>query len=477
MKKSISYTALLSLAAATGFIAILAITTLPPPNPERPVPGIGARFEYATAERRLSAIEIDEKTVPWRALDSPVLTVHGQFAYVMVTVANDSPEGRSLIIHNRTRNYFTALLLPTDRGAEIKYKQGDPVPAGQSPLRHTRAAFPVQVASGETKTFFLEYMNERDIVIDPAVSDSSDWFSRAGLERDIATLVASSMFGIVLVNLVAGLLLGRLELLRVAFLMFSLLLFFLRQSRLFLLLIDPLAYAAWFYPFCIGLELVSAHIFFGFLMGPNFRPWQHLSYRLLTALTVAIVGVSFFFEPFTMADILNLFALITLMIVLIGVYHALRSRDAHVLQTMLAFAPWIGLMASEVILNYISPRQIFLADFRQAFGMILSFILVTATSMHGSETEGSDELARVVTERDAALRNVERCLAEMGENRARERARIASECLLPLDGIVASAAALGREHTDPGVVSASRMIAEEASSVRRLLSESEGDAE
>ncbi len=459
----------LAVVVALGIGAILAVTLIPRPPLVGFVPGVTVTLRYQAPDRRLSAREILREDSPWRSLSNEALTVHSQCAYVAVSISNSTAEDQSFIVSNNTRNYLTSLLVPSDRGAVQKFRQGDPVPSGESPLKHFRPAFPVQVAAGQTSVFYLEYLNERGIVLDPAVSDSADWFNHAAQERDIATLVAGLLFCVLLVNLIGGLLLERGALLRLAFLVFSLTFFFLRQSRLLLVLADPLPYAEWLYPLSIGLELVSAHLYFGYLMGPNFRWWQHAAYRALSAATAGIVGVSFFFQTYTMADVLNVLALITLLIVLIGVFRAFRNRDVPVLLTMLALGPWIGLMATEVVVIYIVPRQVFLADYRQAFGMVLSLILATIAEFRAAEhslSAGREELLR---QRDEARRSAERCISSTGERVRHARAAMAAEAGPGLEGIAAAAAALEREHADPGVVAASRLIISETETLQRHL--------
>lgn len=459
----------LSIAVTLGIGSILALTLIPRPPRISAIPGVTVTFRYQAPDRRLSAREIQREDSPWRNLPEDALTVHSQCAYVAVSISNSTAEDRSFIVSNHTRNYLTALLVPSDRGAVQRYRQGDPVPSSESPLRHFRPAFPVQVAAGQTSVFYLEYLNERGIVLDPAVNDSADWFTHAAQERDIATLVAGLLVSVLLLNLLGGLLLERGALLRLAFLVFSLTFFFLRQSRLLLQLVDPLPYAEWLYPLSIGLELVSAHLYFGFLMGPNFRWWQHTAYRALSAATVGIVGISFFFQTYTMADVLNVLALITLFIVLIGVFRALRNRDVPVLLTMLALGPWIGLMAAEVVIIYIVPRQVFLADYRQAFGMVLSLILATITEFRAAEHALSEDREETLRQRDEARRSAERCITSTGERVRLARSSMAAEAYPGLEGIAAAAAALAREHTDPGVVAASRLIIGETETLQRHL--------
>ncbi len=474
MRNPPDFTAMLAAASVVGMAAILAVTLLPSPAPVRAVPGVTASFSLSVSDHQLSSSELLDPDRKWRELQNDTQIEESQFAYVTVALSNGGIEDRSLVIQNATRNFYTVFLEKSGHELRTKYRQGDPVPARESPLRHTRAAFPVMLRSGAAATYVLEYVNERDVVIDPEVLDSADWAYRAGRERDIGNLIASAVMCLALLNLIAGITLYRGELVRLSFLAFSILFFFLRQTRLLLLILNSVAYAEWLYPLSIGLELVSAHLFFGFLMGKNFSPWQHASYRVLAALSAVLVGVSFFFQPYTMADILNVLALVTLIIVLVGVYHAARNRDRAVLRTMLAFAPWLAMMAVEIVIIYVHPRAVFLAEYRQAFGMLLTVLLVTVTGMYRRDCLDGKERETLIEERDEAARKAERCLKEANGAERRVRSRIAADCALPLDEIVATALALGREHPDPGVASASRLIASEASNVKSLIARPDG---
>lgn len=469
MRKKPSFTAMLSGASVVGIAVILAVTLIPSPEPVQGPQGIGVTLSMDVPDHRLSSAELIDPTRAWTPLRDASVTAHSQYAYVQMEIANTGNEDRSLVIQNDTRNYFTALLARDGMRFKTRYRQGDPVPSGESPLRHIRAAFPVTLRAGESETFILEYMNERDIVIDPVVRDSSDWFTAAGSERDMVTFIAASVLCLTLLNLIAGIMLFRPELVRMSFLTFSLLFFFIRQSRLLLILCDPLPYAPWLFPLSIGFELVSAHIYFGYMMGKNFMPWQQWSYRILSILTVVLVTVSFFFAAFTVADILNVLAMITLVIVLVGVMNALRRRDIPVLQTMLAFAPWISMMAVEIVVIYVKPRQIYLADYRQAFGMLLSLILVTIANVRNREYESARRIEQLSAELSDSKRNVERGIEAERKGRETVRSALASDCEPSLAGIFAAAGTLQREYSEPGVVAATEVIVSEASRVADIL--------
>lgn len=469
MRRFHRFPVMLTGTALAGIVAILAVTTLPSPVPARSVPALDLAMSMSVSDRQLSSAELVAPGRNWEVLGDAPVTAHAQYAYVRMVLENTGSEDLSLVIQNDTRNYYTALLAFNGREYIARYRQGDPVPAKESPLRHIRAAFPVTLRSGGSDTFILEYMNERDIVLDPDVRSAAEWFSLAGAERDIVLLISASVLCLILINLIAGLSLFRPELIRMSFLSFSLLFFFARQSRLLLLLINPLPYTNWLFPLSIGFELVSAHVFFGALMGKNFLPWQHWAYRILSGLTVALVIASFFGAAYTIGDILNVLAMITLLIVVIGVLNALRNHDYGVLQIMLAFAPWILMMAVEIVIIYIKPRQIFLADYRQAFGMLFSLILVTVTSIRNREREGNENMERLTAELAEAKRGIQRDELAVREDRARYRARLAADCETPLAGIFAAIGTLQREYSDPGVIAAADVIVTEAARIGDTL--------
>ncbi len=469
MRKSLSFTAVLVGTAILGIAVILAVTLIPSPVPSKPIPGLGVSVEYSVSDHRLSSAELTDNARVWRSLDGAPLTVPSQYAYARFSLTNAGDSDMALIVQNDTRNYYTSFLSFDGRVYTTRFRQGDPVPSGESPLRHIRAAFPVSLPPGTSTQFVLEYMNERDIVVDPDVREATQWFTEAGIERDIVIFISASVLCLTLMNLIAGLALFRPELVRMSFLTFSLLFFFARQSRLLLVIFSSQAYAPWLYPLSIAFELVSAHIFFGYLMGENFRPWQRWAYRILSALTVFLTAVSFFGAAYTVADVLNVFAMITLLIVLVGVLTAARRRDAAVLQIMLAFAPWILTMAVEIVIIYIKPRQIFLADYRQAFGMLFSLILVTVTSIRTREREAGERILRLGAELAEARRCQEANEGKIREERVKYRSRLAADCEAPLVGIFAAVGTLQREYSDPGVVAAADLIVTEASRIGDAL--------
>ncbi len=411
----------------------------------------------AVSDTQRSSLSLTEVDNSFRPFHDKRLRLSDRYAYLWLRIKNTESEAHDLIIINESYNYYVELLKPDRLGAVTLYRQGDRVPVSDSPLDYHRAALPITIPPKAELNVIIEYSGPRGIVIDPEILTEEEFLRRLIWERTHSSLVYGVIIALLLLNLLIGAATNDRLSSRLAVLVASVFLFSLRQSRLLLLLIDPLVYPEWLFPLSVALNL-AAGIFFGYEATRDYlRVWAVRALKAGLAGAAFFSFLSFFFKPYVMADLLNLLSVLMVLLFIFASFRALRSGDKRLSSIIAAFIPWLIFMIADVVSSIFGLRLGGNAEYRQLYGLAATFFLVT-----------------VVVGREAVIASLGISADKSGALDQKAFEDIKKNMLLefghslrqPINTIIALAAILRRDFADPRIIAASQTIDDEARALK-----------
>jgi len=400
---------------------------------------------------------------PWERLPSDGIMVSDSFAYVRLELRNQSQTDREVILYNNVRNYRTSLLKPLEQGAVLLARHGDNVPISESPLRHYKASFPVIVPADSQSVYILEYYGVRGIKIDLDVLGIDLWLSQHLYERSLMSFAVGGLIILILLNLILSILVGNRYFFSTALFLFTLCFFYMRQSRLLMLVIDPLTYADWLYPVSISINCLGALYFFRSLIPADYSGWEKKAIEVLMGVSVILGIISLFYKPYDVGDILNAFSVLILPLLFYYTAKAAFRQDYMPLMVVLSFIPWIILMVIDVIKAQFTQRQTNSEDFKLWVGLLTSLVLLLVTRLYTYARFVSPDVPVVVAPDPAAAATVRQSMIQENCNE-----RFFYRFHQPLDSIIASARIMEKEYADPGIMAVAQIIIGEAETIKHV---------
>lgn len=446
-----------------------------PPLEGNGVEDISAEFYLSISSERKTSFDLKKIDDTYDEFSDGRLTSGSRFAYLWIELMNSGNVDREIVLANQVRNYYTELLSPDKTGAVTMFRQGDIVPLSESPFRHYKPGFPLVVKAGTTASYVMEYHGPRGLAIAPEILSTSTWLDRVSRERGLAGFICGVFVFLLLFNSMNGIVLGKAYSFAVAFFIISVFLFFLRQSRILLLVIDPLIYPEWLYPVTIAFNLIGAIGFAIVLLRKYYSRWKIVFLRTAAGLCCALAVVSFFITPYRNADLLNLLTLVSLPVMLSGIYYAVKNKDFGVLYIALSFIPWIVMVVVDIISAYMDVRLTMPAEYRQAFGMISSLLLLSVTVQWVQGQKNRDSNAGLVDELELARREMAGQVTSVTELRTSVLHQVGYQLRQPLDSILALSLILSNEYADPRINSISKVLSAEAGELKRKIEKEVGN--
>ncbi|MBU1079663.1 MAG: hypothetical protein KKB59_04170, partial [Spirochaetes bacterium] len=459
----------LTIGAAATTLLIAAATVVGREHPAAPPPGLSIVLKYAAGDTRRTSMQLRELDDSYAELAGAGVSTNANYAYLWIRAENSTLRDIEAVFANRTRNYYTEILEPMPLGARILHRQGDIVPVSESPMRHHRTAFPIIAPAGKAVEFVVEYHGPRGIVIDPVVLGTADYLSFALSERSMGSLVSGALFCLLFFNTASGLMLGKKYFFAIAAFIAALSFFYLRQSRLLMLIIDPLFYPEWLFPLTISLNLASAMAFSRSVFGRRMTGLETWTIRGIVVAAVLLTAAGAALAPYAIADILNLLSIVALCATLPSVYRSYAAGEKEPIWLFISFSPWIAMMLMDILTGFLGRRASPLGEYRHAFSLVASLFLLSITlqKMQGLAAEARAKAATLEMERMRT--NMDGRLGSLSELRTALLERIDHRLRQPLDGIIASARLLERSYAVPRVAAASRLIVDEATELKRSV--------
>jgi signal transduction histidine kinase len=340
------------------------------------IPGVEIASAVWTGSRQLHALELQQAPVPVAPGAPGRHSTSDKFAYLWLRLENGSDRALSGVVASRSRNYHTGFLVLGSAGALAVYEHGDTVPASRYPFRYYRAAFPLTLEPGETRTVVLEYHGPRGLVVDPVLMETPQFFAIAIRERTFVAFASGCFVFVVILLLAKGLVLGMPVMFGAAFFVASVFFFFLRQSRALLMLFDPWIYPEWIFPVSIALNLIAALVFAMLLLGKHGSRWHRWSFAGLAVVVSICVLISLVAKPYEIADILNLLAFPVLALIVLLAGKALKAGDHEVILIALAFVPWVIMMVMDILGGLTATKPTSMQEYQQLIGLAGSMVLL-----------------------------------------------------------------------------------------------------
>ena len=464
---------ILSICLSLIMINILPVFSAHPPRLD--VPEISADMYLSFTTERKSSFDLKYVDHTYLEFSGERTVSRSRFAYVWIELSNNGEIDREIILANGIRNYYTELLSPDDSGAVTLFRHGDIVPLAESPFRHYKSGFPLFLKAGTTTSYVLEFHGPRGLAIEPEVLSCSTWLNRVARERSLVGFICGVFVFLLLVTSISGIIIGRKYSISVAFFIASVFFFFLRQSRILLLVLDTWSYPEWLYPLTITLNILGALVFAGVLLGEYLNLWKKVVLRTVGGIAIVLTIASFLYDPYMIADILNLLPFIAIPVIFGSVVRAVKKKDIGILFITLSLIPWIVMFVVDIISAFMDVRLSFPLEYRQAFGMIASlFLLAIATQYVQSQkhrkghSEVVDELRQVRMEMAGQVTSVT-------ELRASVLHQVGYQLRQPLDSILALAMILSNEYADPRINAVSKVLTAEAGALKRKIENEVGN--
>ncbi|MFP4384955.1 MAG: ATP-binding protein [Spirochaetia bacterium] len=423
---------------------------------------------YTVSTKRLSSMELRSRNLSYIPFTGKKQFSDAKFVYLWISIKNTGFLDREYLIFNESRNYYTELLEPSELGAVTVHRHGDIVPPSQYPVHHTTAVFPVTIPANSKENFIIEYHGPRGIVADPQVTTSVSFSSWVVRSRGRLGLTYGAALGLILLQLLAGIILRQKKFLGSAMVTASVFFFSLRQSRLLLLLISPLTYPEWLFPLSIFFNITASIVFALFLLAPHLT--KGLKLMLLTGWAAALITAltSMFAVPYLMADILNLLSLIILVITGAGIFRGIRRRDKVVFWIVLSFTPWIAMMLLDILAGFFQFRFTTQSS-PQFLGLLGSVILISITLLKLHRDAGFRLDTAADTDIPGGNKESTSQLEKLAEFRISLFKHINQQLRRPLDGAIAGIRLLQKEFSDPGITSAAKIIYREVAACKQIM--------
>lgn len=420
-----------------------------------PIPqgDVKTRMFIKAESSRLSALDLYRRPFSFQPLTKTSRLIKDHYAYLWIIAENPTNQDKTLYFVNRSTNYYTEIMRPAPGGAETLYRQGDIIPLSQSPIKDIRSVFPLSLPAKSTQQWVVEYHGPRSVIVEPYIMEGQPLMEQVVQERSILGIISGIIILLILINLLIGIIAGKTFSLGVALFHTSVFFFFLRQSRLLHIIIDPQAYPEWLFPLSIATNLFSAGFLIHLLLGSFMGRLERAFLRMVGALIIGLTGISFFAFPYEMADALNFMAFPLLLLLLPSLYKCLKERRYEVIWVMITFLPWIVLMIADILASYQAVRVFGFNRYRQGIGLVLHGLLFTGVNLY-----------QVIHKTDSFFPRGQ-------ETRKEEFAEVdpRSSLIPSLETIHASARMLTRQYHEASLTAIVQVISQETQRVLSLL--------
>lgn len=426
---------------------------------------VSAVCYWVSSDTEIPSLDLVSDKVEWKLFTGEPIKTGAPYVYVRVDLRNRDHVDREMILYNNARNYQTSLLQPVGKSAVVLYRHGDRIALSNSPVKHYRAAFPVIVPSGTETRYYMEIFGYRGLLVDPGINSAGIWLTQNMSERGLLSFAMGGLIILVLLNLILSVLIGSRYFFSTALFLFSLSFFYLRQSRLLMLVIDPLAYPDWLFPVAIAMNCATGMYFFTTLFPPGYTGWERRAAHILMISAIILGICPFFYNPFVMADILNAFSVLILPPVFYyTIVSALRGYYPP-LMVVGSLSPWIFLMVVDVVIAQFGLRQTSSADFRLWAGLVVSLLLLFVSRVYlYSRAVLESSPARPVEPGSSS--GLSRTASELALINTSSTERFFYRFHQPLDSIIASARIMEKEYADPGIMAVAQIIIGEAEKIK-----------
>lgn len=455
----------LAVACILAGVAVFLISLESPGETSFDNHAVSAVCYWVASDTEIPSLALVADDLKWKPFPGKPISTGMTYVYVRVDLRNRDHFDREMILYNKARNYQTSLLKPVEKGAVLLYRHGDRIPLSNSPVKHYQAAFPVIVPAGTDTRYIMEFFGHRGLLVDPGIYSASVWLSRNMSERGLLSFAVGGLILLVLLNLILSVLLGGRYFFSTALFLFSLSFFYLRQSRLLMLVIDPLAYPDWLFPFSIAMNCATGMFFFTTLFPAGYTGWEKKAAHTLMISAMILGMFPFFYNPFVMSDVLNAFSVLILPPVFYYTIVSALKGYFPPLMVVGALSPWIFLMVLDVVIAQFGLRQTYSADFRLWAGLVVSLVLLFVSRVYLYSRAVLDTVSLntgKTGEPAVAARTAKQLVSINTSNMERFFYRFHQ----PLDSIIASARIMEKEYADPGIMAVARIIVGEAEKIK-----------
>ncbi|MDC7226026.1 MAG: ATP-binding protein [Spirochaetales bacterium] len=452
-----------------SFLVILLIYISNRFSTEEHVSGIKSEYSLLFSEERRSVFGLASEQRFVNADVSRSIRTTSPYAYLKVELLNETETAADVILYNTSWNYYIEMLSPERDAAVTLYRYGDRVPFGDSPYRHIKPGFPVTVPAGSRLTFILEYFSPSSIVIAPGIISFQSYLDAAVSERTVAGFFCGVFMILILINTVNGFLLNGLDFFPAVAFMLSLFFFFLRQSRILLLLIDPMVYPDWLFAFSIGLNIITSINLARSLMKEYFCRKLGLLLIVIISVSAGLMIYSFFGAPYLAADLLNLLVPAVVVLIGVGVFRSLKAGDYDMLYIVLVFIPWLTTMAVDITASANNLRLQISPAILQVAGMILSLVLFSIVLQFYNNRRFRKYLLSVDVRRESDQIEMDQKLVEVAELKSAVLHQLGYRLIQPIDSIIALSAIIRREEKPAEVSAVLSEISSEAEDLKQMI--------
>lgn len=420
---------------------------------------------WVSSDTEIPSLDLISENLDWKVYTGKPMKTGKTYVYVRFVLHNRDSVDREMMLYNNARNYQTTLLQPVGKSAVVLYRHGDRIALSNSPVKHYRAAFPVIIPSGSDARYYMEIFGHRGLLVDPGINSASIWFAQNMSERGLLSFAIGGLIILVLLNLILSVLLGSRYFFSTALFLFSLTFFYLRQSHLLMVVIDPLAYPDWLHAFSIAMDCATGMFFFTTLFPPGYTGWEKKAAYILMVSAIFLGIFPFFYDPFVMADIVNAFSVLILPPVFYyTIVSALRGYYPP-LMVVGSLSPWLFLMVLDVVLGQFALRQTSSAEFRLWGGLVVSLLLLFVARVYlYSRSVLDSNSSRPVEPEDPDV--LSRTAAQLALINTNSTERFFYRFHQPLDSIIASARIMEKEYADPGIMAVAQIIIGEAERIK-----------
>ncbi len=463
--KHIHFLKKLSAAWVLAFLAVFLVSLETSSGVSQENHAVSAVRYWVSSDTQIPSLDLISGNLDWKPFTGKPIRTGKTYVYVRFDLHNRDSVDREMILYNNARNYQTTLLQPAGKGAVVLYRHGDRIALSNSPVKHYRAAFPVIVPSDTDTRYYMEVFGYRGLLVDPGISSTSIWFARNMSERGLLSFAIGGLILLVLLNLIFSALMGSHYFFSTALFCFSLTFFYLRQSHLLMVVIDPLTYPDWLHAFSVAMDCATGMFFFTSLFPPGYTGWEKKAAYILMISAIFLGILPFFFNPFVMTDIVNAFSVLILIPVFYYTIVSALRRYYPPLMVVGSLSPWIFLMILDVVLGQFALRQTSSQDFRLWGGLVVSLLLlfVARVYLYLHAVLDSNSSRPADTEDPGALSRTASQLALINTNSTE---RFFYRFHQPLDSIIASARIMEKEYADPGIMAVAQIIIGEAERIK-----------
>ncbi len=448
-------------------VAMIYIFTSTSPGPE--LPGLKSEFLYFFSDNQKTVFELRSDS-GFQIMQKNEKKVSNQkFGYLIVKLANENAADANLVIYNRAWNYYIEMLAPEKNRMVTVYQYGDKVPVSESPFRHSKASFPVSVAAHSESTYIVEFSSPAGIVIIPDLLAFSEFLRTVSNERLTMGILCGIFIFLLFINALNGILLRGIHFFPAVAFIGSVFFFFLRQSRLLLLLINPLVYPDWIFALSICLNILTVSIFIYMLMKDHLGRLMKVMLIVIGVSAMVCMTIGFFSIPYVVADILNILSLFLLIPAAYGLIVSLRKREFDTLHIVLSFIPWLAVVIIDITASISGIRLPVPAEYQQAPGMIASLILLSITLQNLHYKRYRKDIFNVERRMDKTRVEMDHKILEISELKTTVLHQLGYQLRQPLDSILALVSIAEKNYTEPAITSVWDGIASEADELKRII--------